>query len=187
MSPAQRIDKAQIVSAAFDVLGSEGVDKLTMRHLAARLGVQAATLYYHVDGRGELLRLVSEQVVAEATAGLTDAGDWRTLCVDVVTRLRETLRRHPGAAQVVAVQEVSAEAFEKLVPLVLTSFHAGLNIDDADALYLVQSLYVLVTGLALAEFGDAPSPAPAPRSYYDAWFTLSVETFLDGIQHRYHR
>jgi AcrR family transcriptional regulator len=187
VSPAQRIDKADIVSAAFDVLDNEGINKLTMRNLASRLGVQAAALYYHVGGRGDLLRLVSEQVVAEATAGVDGAREWRALCTDVCTRLRETLRAHPGAAHIVAVQEVSPEAFERFVPLVLTSFHTGLDIDDADALYLMQSLYVLVTGLGLAEFGDAPAPPAAARAYYDAWFTLSVETFLDGILHRYRR
>jgi AcrR family transcriptional regulator len=185
--PAQRIEKSTIVSAALDMLDHDGFHGLSMRTLAARLGVQAASLYYHVGGRNELLRLVAERIAAEATSGIHDADDWRTLCMDVCTRLRETLRAHPGAAHVVVVQEVSPEAFEAVVPVVLTAMHKDLGIADPDALYLVQALYVLVAGLALAEFGDAPQPPAAPREYYDDWFHVAVDTMLDGIQHRFAR
>ncbi|QDZ13755.1 TetR/AcrR family transcriptional regulator [Humibacter ginsenosidimutans] len=187
MSPAQRIERSAIVSAAFEILDTEGFDRLTMRAVAARLGVRAASLYYHVANRNDLLRLVAEQVAVDATAGLGEAGEWRVLCTDICTRLRATLRAHPGATHVVAVNEVSPEVFERIVPVVLSAFHDGLAISDTDALYLVQSLYVLVAGLALAEFGNAPQPPAAPRDYYDAWFQLSVDTMLDGIRARFAR
>jgi hypothetical protein len=75
--------------------------------------------------------------------------------------------------------------FEKAIPVVLTSMHAGLSLTDEEALFLVQPLYILVTGHALAEFGEAPEPPAAPQAYYDAWFDIAVSTFLAGVQARH--
>jgi TetR/AcrR family tetracycline transcriptional repressor len=44
---------------------------------------------------------------------------------------------------------------------------------------------VLVTGLALAEFGDWPQPPAAPPEFYDRWFDIAVATFLAGIAAQY--
>jgi hypothetical protein len=60
-------------------------------------------------------------------------------------------------------------------------------VTDDEALYLIQSLNVLVTGHALADFGAAPEPPAAPARYYEEWFDIAVATFLDGIAARYSR
>lgn len=58
-----RIDTAMISSAACEI----GLDRVTMRAVAERLGVSVATLYHHVSGRDELVRLASEQTAARMT------------------------------------------------------------------------------------------------------------------------
>ncbi|WP_259406650.1 TetR/AcrR family transcriptional regulator C-terminal domain-containing protein [Microbispora sp. H10885] len=112
-------------------------------------------------------------------------GGWRDLLADVAQGLRRALRAHPGAAAVVAVRHASPQVFERAVPTVLAAMNAGLRVTDEEALYLVQSLYILVTGHALAEFGDTPEPPAAPTAYYDAWFDIAVSTFLAGVEARY--
>ncbi len=49
------LDREQIVGAALDLLNEVGLDALTMRLLAARLGVKAASLYRHIRDKRELL------------------------------------------------------------------------------------------------------------------------------------
>ncbi|GII58476.1 hypothetical protein Pth03_68650 [Planotetraspora thailandica] len=185
MSPAPRIDAEAILRATFEVLDQEGFAALSMRTLAARLQVKAASLYYHVPNKAALLRLVADRVAAQVIAALPPEREWRGLLDGMARVLRETLRAHPGAAAVVAVQDTSPEVFEPAVPLVLSSMRAGLRVTDEEALHLVQSLYVLVTGLALAEFGNAPEPPAAPAAYYDTWFDIAVSTFLAGVEARY--
>lgn len=60
--------REEIVSAGRAILESESVDGLTMQKVAAVVGVRAPSLYKHIDGRGELMRLIVESV-------MTDLGD----------------------------------------------------------------------------------------------------------------
>jgi AcrR family transcriptional regulator len=57
---------AQIVDAAEDLLEEQGPDGLTMRTLAARLGIQAPSLYKHVAGKDELEVLLIAQIETAA-------------------------------------------------------------------------------------------------------------------------
>jgi hypothetical protein len=103
------------------------------------------------------------------------------MLTSLAVRLRAILRAHPGATAVVATKNVSPQVAQQLATRLGPALAAGLNTTQERALLLAQSLYVLVAGLALAEFGDVPHEPAAPRAYYDAWFDLAVGTFLDGI------
>lgn len=185
MSPAQRIDRVAVIAATFELIDEKGVTGLTMRALGNRLGVQAASLYHHVSGRDELLRLVADTVAQSAIEQMPTGVDWRVLARGLADSLRSVLRQHPGAAQIVAVQEVSPAVFEPVAPFVADAFRSALDVDRETALHLVQGLYVLVVGLAAAESGNVPHAPAAPISYYDAWYEVTVETFLDGIASRF--
>ena len=56
---------AQIVSAAVEVADSDGLQSLSMRRVADRLGVGAMSLYRHVQDKAELLDLMIDRVLAE--------------------------------------------------------------------------------------------------------------------------
>jgi TetR/AcrR family transcriptional regulator, tetracycline repressor protein len=181
----QELSPAAIRAAALELIGEGGYAALSMRNLGARLGVKAASLYYHVPNRAALLRLIADHVAGRAVSSIGPADGWRDALGGLARSLRRTLGEHPGATVIVATQDVSPEVWEPLVPPVLALMHAGLDVPDETALFLVQSLYVLVTGLALAEFGDWPQPPAAPPEFYDRWFDIAVATFLAGIAAQY--
>src|SRR6266571_1880467 len=64
--PRPRLDLDLLVQAAIAVLDQEGLDGLTTRRLAARLGVQSPALYWYVRDKDELLDLVAEAICAPA-------------------------------------------------------------------------------------------------------------------------
>jgi AcrR family transcriptional regulator len=66
---------AQIVAAAREILETEGPDALTMRHLAARLGIQAPSLYKHVANKEQLEVLLLAEVLRDWGATLHAAVD----------------------------------------------------------------------------------------------------------------
>ncbi|GAA5183314.1 hypothetical protein GCM10023322_22300 [Rugosimonospora acidiphila] len=183
----EQLSQEAIRAAALELVDEQGFAALSMRTLGARLGVKAASLYYHVPNRAALLRLIADSIAMEAIGAIRESLDWRGLLTRLATDLRRALSAHPGAALIVATQNVSPHVLEPVVPAVLSTVHESLNLTDDEALYLLQSLYVLVTGHALAEFGDAPQPPAAPAEYYNAWFDIAVSTFLDGIAARYSR
>ncbi|MEH3107584.1 MAG: TetR family transcriptional regulator [Sphingomonas fennica] len=68
------IDRRRIVEAGFALLETGGLDGLTMRDLAARIGVQAPALYWHVAGKADLLALMAGRLYADARGGVPEGG-----------------------------------------------------------------------------------------------------------------
>ncbi|MGC0142069.1 TetR/AcrR family transcriptional regulator [Pseudactinotalea sp. Z1732] len=85
-----------IVDGAVALADTTGVDQLSMRKLAERLGVGAMTLYSHVPGKAELIDLMVDRVFADVTypAPTTDPGRWRGGLETVAERNWELLGRH---------------------------------------------------------------------------------------------
>jgi len=70
--PRPHLSLDQLVEAAIALLDEEGLDGLTTRALAARLGVQSPALYWYIRDKGELLDLVADAICApvlDATTG----------------------------------------------------------------------------------------------------------------------
>ncbi|MCE5292860.1 MAG: TetR/AcrR family transcriptional regulator [Nocardiaceae bacterium] len=62
--PKQRLSLDQIIGAAMEIAAADGVDKLSMRALATKLGVGAMTIYTYVPGRDELFELMIDRAWA---------------------------------------------------------------------------------------------------------------------------
>lgn len=71
MPTPSRTSLDEIVDAGREILETEGLDGLTMEQVAKAVGVRAPSLYKHVAGRGELIRLIVEAVVADLS-GILD-------------------------------------------------------------------------------------------------------------------
>ncbi len=96
------LTKTAIVQAAFDLLDEAGMDGLTLRALASRLGVQAPALYWHVRGKQALLDEMATQVwlhVSEVMAGLPDGLPWRQVMATYALTVRSELLRHRDGAK----------------------------------------------------------------------------------------
>ncbi len=62
-----------IVTAGRAILDAEGLEGLTMARVAAAVGVRAPSLYKRVRDRGDLVRLIANDVAAELTRTLDSA------------------------------------------------------------------------------------------------------------------
>ena len=94
-----RIDQASTVDAALALLDDVGFDALTMRRLAARLGVQAGALYRHFATKQELLTAMAERMLA-AIAEPPAAADWPEQLSELARALRRALLAHRDGAMV---------------------------------------------------------------------------------------
>ena len=74
---------AAIVAAGRRLLETRGVEALTMRDVADAVGVRAPSLYKRVRGRGDLVRLILEDVADELTAALDAAAGFGDPVADV--------------------------------------------------------------------------------------------------------
>jgi TetR/AcrR family tetracycline transcriptional repressor len=95
------LDRARLVQAALELLDEVGLQELTMRRLADRLGVRSASLYWHVRDKDQLLDLLSDTICGELQLPAL-SGDWRTDLEAVAWAYRRVLQAHRDAATIVA-------------------------------------------------------------------------------------
>jgi TetR/AcrR family transcriptional regulator, tetracycline repressor protein len=96
------LTKAVIVQAALDLLDEAGMDGLTVRALASRLGVQAPALYWHVRSKQALLDEMATQIwrqIGEVMAELPDGLPWREVMRTYAATVRQALLGHRDGAK----------------------------------------------------------------------------------------
>ena len=90
------------MQAALDLLDEAGMDGLTVRALAARLGVQAPALYWHVRNKQALLDEMATLIwrrVGDVMAGLPASTPWRELMSVYAATIRAELLGHRDGAK----------------------------------------------------------------------------------------
>lgn len=90
------LSRERVVRAAIELADARGVDAVSMRVLADRLGAGAMSLYHHVADKDALLDAMVDVVFAEID-GPTDAADWRSAMRGRALATRDALARHPWA------------------------------------------------------------------------------------------
>ena len=86
-----------MLTAAVDLADEIGIEALTIRKLADRLGVGAMTIYHHVPSKEAIIDGMVELVFAEIEKPPTDV-DWKSAIRRRCISAREVLNRHPWAA-----------------------------------------------------------------------------------------
>lgn len=92
--PRQRLDLAQVITAAIDLADESGFEALSMRALARRLGVGAMSLYTYVPGRGELFELMIDRAYGEREIPSADLS-WRQRYAGHARAALQMYRHHP--------------------------------------------------------------------------------------------
>ena len=97
--PRPKHSRAVIAAAAVSVADAEGIDAVTMRRVAAGLGMGTMSLYNYVPSKEHLVQLMIDQVSGEYR--YTDsppghpAADHRAAILDLARQGRDITRRHP--------------------------------------------------------------------------------------------
>jgi TetR/AcrR family tetracycline transcriptional repressor len=96
-----RLHRARVVDVAIELLDADGLDALTMRKLAAALGVQAGALYWHFPSKQALLDAMADRFLEGLVAALPP-GSWDERLSVLAGRLRQSLLSHRDGARVMA-------------------------------------------------------------------------------------
>ena len=83
------LTRARIIRAALEIADAEGPEGISMRRIAAKLGVGTMSLYYHVASKEDLLDLMLEAIYGEVGLPAEPSGDWRTDLTMLATRMRD--------------------------------------------------------------------------------------------------
>jgi len=93
-SPRPSLSALKFARTAVEVADAEGLDAITMRRLATELDVAPMAAYRYVNGKDEVLLLMSDLVYTELEIPGPGLG-WREVHRLVALRTRELLLRHP--------------------------------------------------------------------------------------------
>ena len=89
-----------IVEAALALLDRDGLAGLSMRRLGQELGAGAASLYWHVRNKEELLSLVLDRIVGEGNPPDPEPTRWQEQVKEMARESRRLLLSHRDAAQI---------------------------------------------------------------------------------------
>jgi len=156
------LDQAQVVNAALALLDEVGLDELTMRRVAERLNVKAASLYRHVHNKEELLALLGDEISAEIPLPRAD-GNWRDQLTEAAWNARRGLLAHRDAARVLASTPPAGPRRLRHIEAVLGILRAA-GLKDRDAARAAYHLNNLVTEFAADEGRFAAYTAAAGSS-----------------------
>ncbi|WP_332687770.1 TetR/AcrR family transcriptional regulator [Devosia sp.] len=138
----------RIVATAVDLLDAQGVDGLTMRRLADRLGSGAMSLYWHVDNKEEVFDLALDSVLAyRGPQQLVETQDWRGEVVHMLEDWRAIMLRHPWSASLLPRRALGPSILGRLELLSKTLSRAG--VADADLNVALWSLWNYVMGATI--------------------------------------
>jgi AcrR family transcriptional regulator len=89
--------RQQIVEAAVKLADQEGIEAVSMRRLAERLGVGTMTPYTYVESKDELIELMRDEVARAMLVPEPLPSDWREALRQIAGRTREAMAAHPWA------------------------------------------------------------------------------------------
>jgi AcrR family transcriptional regulator len=99
------VSRQEIVEAALAIIDEDGIDGLTMRRLAAAVGLQAPSLYHHFPSKAAVVADVLDLVWDEATARVPfdDVTDLVEATFASLMSLRRSFLDHPHMASFIGV------------------------------------------------------------------------------------
>jgi len=153
------ISRNDVVRAAIEVLDDEGLAGLTLRGVAARLGISAPTLYWHVKDKRHLLDLIADQVMAEAPdsrrAPREGESIWDWLA-ESTRASRALLLAHRDSVLVVAGNRPTEVALPGIERTLRVLVHAGLEPGEAVRVLTALGSFLLGDALETQATKDRP-------------------------------
>jgi TetR/AcrR family transcriptional regulator, tetracycline repressor protein len=156
------VTREQIVAAALELLDEAGLDGLTLRQLAGRLGIRAPTLYWHVRDKRELLNLLAGAILEEALAGWREpqpGQPWWEWLAARARVMRTALLAHRDSALVVSGNRPAASSLPGIERQLQAL--AGAGFAPRDGLLALLTLNSFVIGDVLDQQADESQPRPA--------------------------
>lgn len=180
--PAQ-VNRDGIIDRALDMIEAEGLQRLTLQHLATSLNIQAPSLYRHVGSKNELLRAVNEITIRRLIDSVLAVADPslppRERIIRMATAYRDFAKAYPAtyslafAATRPEIRPDPEKLQELVLPVQAILSEVSGNIDSLTAL---RGLLALLHGFVTLELAGQFQRG----GDLNATFQQSVEVLVHG-------
>ncbi|MBB5984520.1 TetR/AcrR family transcriptional regulator [Sphingobium lignivorans] len=169
-----KLDRDMIVAEAVALLREEGLGAVSLRRVAARLGVSVSSLYWHVPDKGTLHGLMSASIFRACLDAIPPAGDWRGWLHGFGLALWDAQIAIPDARQLIIVARPQAGLAEASLARILDALEQ-LGLPAPHALVAQRSVQALVTGWTTLR-SVRPDAVAADRDS----FVIALDVLIDG-------
>ncbi|MFC6086552.1 TetR/AcrR family transcriptional regulator [Sphaerisporangium aureirubrum] len=161
MPRREPLNREKVLTAALELADEEGLEGLSMRRLAKRLGVEAMSLYNHVSNKTDILDGIAERVFSEV-APSDPTLPWPDQIRTVTLNMYAAFSRHPIVPLALVTDQsnpTSAQALQPLDTLAGALYQAGF--DDLRTRQALGAINALLLGsLLLSTGGFTGDPQP---------------------------
>ena len=148
------LSRARILDAALRFVDEHGLDALSMRKLAAELGVEAMSLYNHVASKGAVLDGLLERLLDEIDVRPGGERHWTERITAAARSFRKLALRHPSFVQLLTTQHVHSEATIRPLEASLSILRQA-GFGPEEALLAYKALIGYVIGFVTQEVSGA--------------------------------
>jgi AcrR family transcriptional regulator len=171
--PRAKLTPERILDVAQGLLRGEGTDGLSMRRLAAALGVAPMTVYGYFPDKDSLIDAIIDTETTELDLRIVP-GAWQEQLRDLLILLYDQLVANPFVVQLRQRRPVVSPGAMRFTEAGLQLLqHAGLTVEAAAAAF--RTLFIYTFGYAA--FASPPDEAAARRHALAACLTLPVDEY----------
>jgi AcrR family transcriptional regulator len=170
-----RLDRDAVLGAGLALADDAGLDAVTLRAVAERLGVTPMALYRYVGGKADLLDGMADALYAELTVP-EPASDWWDDLAALARSTRRVLLAHPAAATLFSRPLAGPHSLRRGAALLDTLQRAGFYPAEAEELH--EQLTQMVFALVVPELHSGPKRGRRAR---DAAFERGIELLHAGL------
>jgi len=155
------LTRDRVLATALAIADAEGLEALTMRRLAQELGVEAMSLYHHVEDKRDLLGGIAELVVRQIELPSLD-GDWKAAIRACAISAHAVLRAHPWAPNLLMSTDAMVPSRLQMIDAILDRLaDAHLPDETLDLAYHALDSHIL--GFTLWEAGYSRGLSALPE------------------------
>ena len=164
----QRLSRERIVAAALKIMDAEGLEAVSMRRVAHELGVEAMSLYHHVEDKEDILDGICELVMSEFRFP-EPSDDWEQVAREGARAWRDIMRSHPSCMRLFAERRKPVTRPEALRPM---EFALGVirsaGLSERDTVLAFRAFGGYIQGSIMTEIRPIVGEAPAGNGHAHA-------------------
>ncbi len=185
MGRTRTLTDAAIVEAAATIVREGGADRLTIRALGDRLGVDPTSIYRYFATMNDVRRALGDHLLGEVDVAVDERQTWRHAVHSICTGIRRAQLRQPDLAVLVRNAPTRLANELRITEALLAQLgRAGLPAAQAATAY--HALIELSVGSAAIDVELDAEPAGTREQVYAAWradyAALDPELFPASVQ-----